>query len=172
VENIGRLVNKFRCAVTGCLYIDKGIDLTFIWQVQTSLNIKMELILQEWDYSSAYHRKLKSWYKTFKWTIKKHFFSHFYFVQESALIKKKSCLTKMCVMWWFCGVIIFCSNTWTSVILNYHVLYTWLIPMKKLQNVKKPIIFCSVVKFSNPYTSDVVWIMKSTLFYFISRIAL
>ena len=29
------------------------------------------------------------------------------------------------------------------MILNYDVVYTWLISMKKLQNVKKPIIFCS-----------------------------
>jgi len=60
------------------------------------------------------------------------------------LNKNKSALTKMWVrMWWFCGVIIFCSNTWTNMILNYDVVYTWLISMKKLQNVKKPIIFCS-----------------------------
>jgi hypothetical protein len=56
------------------------------------------------------------------------------------------------------------------MILNYDVLYPWLIPMKKLQNVKKSIIFCTVTKFSNPYTSEVVWIMKSILFYFISGI--
>jgi len=58
------------------------------------------------------------------------------------------------------------------MLLNYDVLYTWLISMKKLQKVKKPIMFCSVVKYSNPYTSEVVWIMKSTLFYFISRLVL
>lgn len=172
MENIGRLLNKFRCAFTGCSCIGKGIDMTYMWQVQTSLNMKMEFILQEWDYSSAYYQELKSWYKIFKWAIKKYFLSHFYFVQEFALIKK-SALTKMCVkMWWFCGVIIFCSNIWTSMLLDYDVLYTWLISMKKLQKEEKPIIICSVVKFSNLYTSEVVWIMKSTLFYFISRIVL
>ena len=58
------------------------------------------------------------------------------------------------------------------MLLDYDVLYTWLISMKKLQKEEKPIIICSVVKFSNLYTSEVVWIMKSTLFYFISRIVL
>jgi hypothetical protein len=27
--NIGRLVNKFSCVVTGCLYIGRGIDMTY-----------------------------------------------------------------------------------------------------------------------------------------------